>query len=195
MDLTIKFGNIDYEKYKPNKFKIVKGKSGRTWLYGICDAPAAHIYVSAEGRENMPGYRGFRGFGGSTLKFELEDGNTISLQGPWHSNSNALFNDTGIDLNENTVTYVVVSEKIGHDKKYHSVAINVLYKDEEPAVGSFDRGNDIALEWANKLGKPVHLYCESLGGSSSGFVNPGKKKEKSKYVSDISEAQLGIITS
>lgn len=77
-------------------FKKYIGKSGKTWLVGIKKNWKSHIYVSATKEENGPGYEGSRGFGGNTLQFKLEDGNTLFLTGPWHSNPNSFFEDTSI---------------------------------------------------------------------------------------------------
>jgi len=153
------------------KYKKYIGKSGRVWLVSIQDNPADNIYVSADTRENVKGYGGFRGFGGATLTFELEDGTIETLQGPWHSNSDALFNDTGIDVRDKHVTFIVVSEKREYINN-HEMMIGVLYKDEKPEIGLFDRGKAIAQKFADERNIPVILYSQSVGGSSNGPVYP-----------------------
>jgi len=79
------------------KFRKYEGKSGSTWLVGIAENFLEHIYVSAEPEENKPGYKGSRGFGGDRATFKMEDGSFYFLTGPWHSNPNSFFEDTGID--------------------------------------------------------------------------------------------------
>lgn len=82
---------------KDLKFREYKGKSGETWLVGVTEDWENHIYVSTDPCGNKPGYKGFKGFGGGQLKFIMEDGSRYFLIGPWHSNSNSFFEDTGID--------------------------------------------------------------------------------------------------
>jgi len=98
------------------KYKKLIGKSGRIWLVAIQDNPADNIYVSAASAENQPGYKGFRGFAGRTLTFELEDGDILELQGPWATNSDALFKDTGYDIRDKYLTFGV----IGLSRKYEN---------------------------------------------------------------------------
>lgn len=80
------------------KFKKYVGKSGHVWLVGICDDPTDEVYVSAAPEENESGYLGPRGYGGRMIHFNMEDGSTISLKGPWHSNPGAFTKDTGVEL-------------------------------------------------------------------------------------------------
>jgi len=116
------------------------------------------------------------GFGGRTLHFELVDGTSIDLPGPWHGNTDSLFHDTGIDIRDTHLTFVVVAKDRKHEG-WQCTYTDVLYKDDEPKVGLFDRGEAIAKEWANKLKQPVMCYRQSQGGSSDGPVYPdGWKK-------------------
>ena len=148
------------------------GKSGRTWMVAIQDNPGDNVYVSADPSDGyLAGYRGFRGFGGATLQFKLEDGTIEELQAPWHSNADALFDDTGIDARDRYETFVVVSKR-REFIDYQTVMADVLYIDEKPQCGVFDRGDGIAKKFADELGKPVFLYSESRGGSSCGAVYP-----------------------
>lgn len=73
------------------RFRKYIGKSGRIWLMGICTNPRNELYVSSSEGD-------IGGYGGGTLKFQLEDGSIISLRGPWHSNPTAFTRDTGIEL-------------------------------------------------------------------------------------------------
>ena len=78
---------------KDIKFRKYEGKSGKTWLVGITEDWKNHIYVSASKEESKAEYKGSRGFDGRTLEFKLENGNTMFLQGPWHSNPNLFLAD------------------------------------------------------------------------------------------------------
>ncbi len=114
-----------------------------------------------------------QGFGGATLHFELVDGSSIDLPAPWHGNTDSLYHDTGIDIRDTHLTFVVVARDREH-QGWQCTYKDVLYMDKEPMVGDFDRGEAIAKEWANKLGVPVMCYRQSAGGSSDGPVNPDK---------------------
>lgn len=152
------------------RYKKIIGKSGRVWLYAIQDNSADNIYVS--GGENSDG------FGGRTLSFTLEDGTIEKLKGPWHSNSDALYGDTGVDLRDKCLTFVVISEsrnRIQIERIYYTKMVNVLYKDTKPTIGKFERGRIIAQKLANKLKQTIYCYSQSQGGSSNSAI---EQKEK-----------------
>jgi hypothetical protein len=156
------------------KYRKVTGKSGRNWYIAI-DSPAGNVYVSPKSEENTPGYKGFKGFGGRTLQFELEDGTVDHIQGPWHSNSDSLFEDTGVDVRDQHVTFGVISRDFKSDPDDpwgDGIMVDVLYIDEEPNKGSFDRIDKLAEEYAEREGKQIMYYRESKGGSCRGPVKP-----------------------
>lgn len=165
------------------------GKDGRMYL--VADQPdaAANIYV--EGGPNSDG------FGGRTLTFPLVDGGEIKLKGPWHTNSEDLFRNTGVDVRDRHYTFVVVSRRRESGKNYESICADVLYRDDRPQLGSFHRGDVIAREWARSLNQKVHLYSQSSGGSSSGFVEPNAVFywEKDTKTGAVTSAQDAIIRS
>ena len=148
-------------------YKKIVGTSGRTWLVAVQPNEADNIYVS--GGKNSQGYAG------RTLTFKLENGSTMKLQGPWHSNSAALFADTNYDIRDKYLTFGV----IGLDRSYgpgpglNPVTIkDVLYKDECWTLGTFDRIEVLAQKAANEIGKPVVRFTKSKGGTSCGFTKP-----------------------
>lgn len=165
MDYEIKdnqiFSGADVaESLKYHKYEDV---SGGVWL--VADQPNAgdNIYFL----DDCPNSQGF---GGATLTFQLVDGTKIALRGPWHSNSNSLYKHTGVDVRDKIFTFVVISE----DADYRT-AKNVLYMDNSEnkyVLGSYNRGEEIAKKWANKLSKPVFVYAKSLGGSIRTCVRP-----------------------
>lgn len=73
------------------------GKSGRLWLVTAQEDPAASVYVSNVD-EGGPDYPRERGFGSNLVTFGLVGGGEIKLKGPWHSNPESLFEDTGVDV-------------------------------------------------------------------------------------------------
>lgn len=130
---------------------------GRTWIYRVDVANSGdHIYVTDPEPSG-----GMRGFGGRELRFGLEDGSVFAAVGPWHTNSVALFDATGIDLSALHETRVRV-ERDG-------VA---LYIEDVPVLGDFDRGDGIARSLADRDGQRVFVHRESNGGSSGRWVNP-----------------------
>ena len=144
-------------------YKEYFGKSGRIWLVAVQDNPADNIYV--EGGPNSDG------FGGATLTFKLEDGREVRLKGPWHSNSNALFEDTGMDIRNQHET----EGAIGTDREYienRLIIKNCLYVDKGAVVGEFDRLGKLAQAFADDMRIPVVCYSASRGGSSCGFKWP-----------------------
>lgn len=152
-------GSAEAESRKYHKYL---GKNGRTYL--VADQPDAGANVYVEGGPNSDG------FGGRTLTFPLVEGGEIKLKGPWHTNSDDLFANTGIDVRDRHYTFVVISRDRKSGKNYESIMVDVLYRDDEPRLGSFHRGDELARQWARELGGPVYLYSQSSGGSSCGQV-------------------------
>lgn len=148
------------------KYRFFKGKSGKAWLVADVENAAEHIYV--EGGKNS------QGFGGAELEFELASGDgVIKLKGPWHSNCDAFFCDTGVDIRDKHYTFVIVSRSVEYPGNiYNPLMKDVLYMDKEPCLGSFYRGDELAQKIANELNETVKLYSESSGGSVCKPVEP-----------------------
>ena len=148
-------------------YKFV-GKSGRTWL--VADQPdaASNIYVT-NNAANTTERRGFQGFGGATLVMPLVEGGEFELHGGWHSNADALFEDTGEDVRDKHSTFVVVA-KDRRLEDWRTILTDVVYQDAEWTLGRFDRGRAIAKRLQEELDCPLILYSESMGGSSCGPV-------------------------
>ena len=157
---------------------------GRVWLYPVnVPNPGDHIHVWTPPKNpGQPEFRGFprhRGYGGSTLKFTLEDGSVLECDGPWHSNGEALKKSTGIDLTDKHVSFVVVSREIGQTKAtLRTIMKDVLYSDTKPHIGKFNRGDEIAKLFVNQIGDKVYLYSKTDGGSSNGSVRPDEQEER-----------------
>ena len=142
----------DIAEAASHKYYMYRDKSNRIWLVGDEPNAAEHIYVD--------GGKGSNGFGGRTLTFELVDGSTIDLIGPWHTNSGALLKAVGIDLHDKYFTWGC----IGTDRHFsngNSGISNLIYIDKEPVLGKFDRIDNLA--------KQVQRIEGTLG--NPGFVN------------------------
>lgn len=151
------------------KFKVVMGNQGRRWLYND-EIPGCGAWVYCEGGP------GSKGFGGSTITFQLLEGGELSLKGPWHGNPDSMFRETGIDLRKRHITYGVIGENREYARDAGGWAItNVLYFDTEPQEGDFSRIEQLANEFAMLLGKEVAFYSETHGGSTNGFTHALKK--------------------
>ncbi len=146
-----------------NKYYKYVGKSGNTWLVADSDHAAENVYVTDSPRNN-----GTRGFGGATLKMELVDGGIFELHGGWHGNAGAFFDDTGIDIRNQYRTFVVLAkEREGtNDGTYRTVFRGIVYKDDKPTLGNFDRYKDLIKQYP----EAKYYYSCSRGGSSSGPV-------------------------
>ena len=143
---------------------VYVGKSGRTWL--VADIPNAgdYIYCTAYADPKRCG----EGFGGATLSIPLVSGGHFLLRGGWHANADALFDDTGVDVRDKHLTYVVLSK----DRKMlegtrQSVFVDVVYRDPEPTIGPFDRYKILVAQYPDAR----FYYSRSCGGSSSGPCN------------------------
>ena len=160
---------MDYDTAKPYRmicgsaeveertWYIIKGKSGGNWLIPVNDPePAAHVHYHHPNDKNSEGYAG------RTLPFKLEDGSVYQAQGPWHSNSDALFRDTGVDIRDQHLTFVVLAKD-----RDGSVMKDVLYIDDKPTLGKFERYKELATQYPDAR----YYYSESHGGSSMGPIN------------------------
>lgn len=179
-------GSAEAESRKYHKYL---GKNGRTYL--VADQPDAGANVYVEGGPNSDG------FGGRTLTFPLVEGGEVKLKGPWHTNSGDLFANTGIDVRDKHYTFVVISRDRKSGKNYESIMVDVLYRDDEPQLGSFHRGDVLARQWAKEIGAPVFLYSQSSGGSSCGQVKSDATFywEKDTKASTATASQDAIIRS
>lgn len=154
-------------------YRKIEGKSGKTWLVSLIPEAASKLYVT-NNVENTTGKGGGYGFGGASISFTIDDGSEFEAHGPWHSNAEALFDDTGLDIRHLHLTRVTVCEKREFvEGSFKSVpAGEIYYQEEVPAMGTFHRGQGIAQAIADLYGKPVMLLSESSGGSSFGPVKP-----------------------
>lgn len=153
------------------KYHHYHGKHGSEYL--VKDGPYAADNIYCKGRP------GSDGFGGATLTFKLVDGTTLEWAGPWHTNSQDLFGNTGIDIRDKHSTFVVIGEdvEIGGCKgnfRHPDIIKNVLYQDNGWQESEFDRGDRLAQKMANERGERVYLYTASHGGSHMCYVYPEK---------------------
>ncbi len=150
------------------KYRRADGKDGRIWLYAVQENSGDNVYVWADDPKSD-------GFGGRMLTFSLEDGEELNLRAPWQSNTDALFRETGVDLRDKHRTFGVVSLDRGStgSPRYDTVMLGVIWRDEAPVVGAFDRVKLLAQKMADEMGRRLFYYARSQGGSSCGPIYPG----------------------
>jgi len=147
-----------------NKYHKYLGKSGNTWLVADNDHAAENVYVTANPK-NIKG----NGFGGATLKMPLVEGGEFLLNGGWNGNSEALFEDTGIDVRNQCRTFVVLSKEMVYtdDDTYRTILRDIVYMDKEPTLGLFSRNKELI----KKFPEAKYCYMQSRGGSCCGAIH------------------------
>lgn len=148
-------------------YRKVIGRSGATWIFPASGKfRAADIHCRSNKKDHNDGYYG------STLEWKLEDGSTCSLQGPWHSGPDALYEDAGIDLRQCHQTWCAVGRGVRFLRGGHLELIDPIYVDEEVQESAFDRGDKLGERLANKRREPLYVVRESSGGGCYGWMRP-----------------------
>lgn len=150
-------------------YQKLEDKSGRVWLVANQEDAASNVYV------HNPKDHNSQGFAGRTLTFQLEDGSSYSAKGPWHTNADALFAATGLDIRDRHRTQVAVGHRYG---KGMLTLADVIYLEEAPVLGTFDRYKAVAQSFADQLDTPVYYLMRSFGGASGGPIKPTAWTEK-----------------
>ena len=150
----------------------MKRQGNRVWLWKDGPGAAENVYVGSDNPDHRSD-----GFGGRTLTFELVEGGSIDLYGPWHGNADSMFKATGVDIRDTYRTFVVVGLGCGCGEGMSMIITDVVYQDEEWKDGGYDRSHAISQKIANDLGRTVQCLKVSKGGSSRGPVNPQVKDE------------------
>jgi hypothetical protein len=147
---------------------IEKKKKGQTWLVPV-DIPNSGDFVHFHTKDNQDGY------GGAMIEFRLNDGTSIKLKGPWHSNADSLLASTGIDCTKKHLSYGIVALDVVRDYKNGDVFKKVLYMDSEPVIGAYDRIEQIAENFMKEFKVKVTYSFMTPGGGSSGWKAEEKK--------------------
>lgn len=121
--------------------------------------PADELHVT----DNSSHGSRMQGYGGNTLKFELDDGTVDEVKGPWHTNSIGFFENTGINVGELHLTKVTL---------WDDGDGTPIYQEKEPVLGHYYRGERIAQQLATLRNKPIGFKSESSGGSTQKVCQP-----------------------
>lgn len=151
-------------------YKKIIGKRG-IWYIAIQENAADNVYFCSKEDTNSSG------FGGATLTFKMEDGTEEQAKGPWHSNSDSLFADTGYDIRDKYFTRGIVAKNHEYAKDMYQPDIytDVLHYDDVPVLGEFHRIEKIAQEFADNLNCTIYYAVKSSGGGSSAHKKPNNQ--------------------
>jgi len=109
-------------------FNSVVGKNGKTYFY---NGNPTSVWVDGD----------HEGSGGRTISYEMMDGDTVDLKGPWNTNAKDLLEQTGIDLTKMSYSFGLVfstrQEALDFQEGQH---IMPLWSDESWTLGNFDGG-------------------------------------------------------
>ena len=130
-------------------------RDGRIWLVARQDNAGDNIYCEGSGE----------GFGGRLITFKLANGGSIALKGPWHTNSQALYMATGVDVRDKHTSWGVIAASREGDT-YRGV----IHLDREWVVGHHDRIERLAKSLAVLQGCRMHYYKQTAGGSVQSTV-------------------------
>ena len=118
--------------------------------------------------DNYKGYKGFRGYGGREIPFKLEDGTIKIIKGPWHTNSETLYNDIKLDIRNKHLTIGCLF--LDRCKSILNNFTNVIYVDEEPVIGDYDRIKNMAIEYSKKYKQTIYYYMKSATGGIESYI-------------------------
>lgn len=108
------------------------------------------------------------GISGQTREFLLAPGTTITVKGPWLSNAEHLFKETGVDLRERHAVKLKVRRIVGKE---------LLYQDHDWVAGSIESSRAIAQEIANHDAVRVEAEIETAGGGVTFLLTPDSEIE------------------
>lgn len=150
-------------------YRFFKGTS-YDWVVGLLpnsdQLDADHVYCTNHNPNSD-------GFGGRVISFTLENGIELKWKGPWHSNCDALLQETGIDLTKQQYTWGCIGTGRGDAQScYQTIVTDLLYFDPSPLPGEFSRIQKLAKQLSEERNQlPLYYHSKSYGGSSSGWVN------------------------
>ena len=147
-------------------YRMALDGKGCVWFYCLeATSPGDTVYF------HDPNDLHSDGFAGRTITFRIGKTGQYLAKGPWHSNTDALYERTQIDLRAKHLTFGAVALRRSYDH-LDTVLEDLLHIDKEPELGEFSRVEKIAQGHADRLGHPVFYYSESSGGSGCGPVYP-----------------------
>ena len=134
-------------------FNKVIGKNGRTYLY---NGNPSSIYVESDNK----------GMSGRTVSYAIAEGETLELEGPWHTNTRELFEQTGIDLENMFYSFGLVFKTREEALDFQAGKdVRPLFFENEWKLGSFNGAEDRIKNHLAKVGHSI-VTINSLGSVS-----------------------------
>lgn len=147
-------------------YKKLQGKGKHIWLVPVNNDPSMiHVHTQSPSSQ---------GYGGSNIEFKIDDGSIYMVKGPWRSNTEDLFLETGLDLRKNHETFGIIAldrRSVKHKPMQYDY-FDVLHMDDGPVIGEFDRIEKMAQIKANDLNKNVYYQVQTAGGGQIGMACP-----------------------
>lgn len=171
MEFTIYQSMISGEP--DSDIKFVKQITGDTiWLYPAEIMPNASEYIYAREIHN----EGSQGFGGRIIPFEMADGSTYELKGPWKTSPDGLYRATGVDYRATTLTRGIVAGYRSYGRGgAPDLYVDVLHYDEAPVMGTYNRVDLIADALVQEFRRDLVIAMISRGGGHAGNVTYKKE--------------------
>lgn len=169
----------------PMDVKSASAEAAARKYHDVTIGPDEHYLYADEPNAGDHVYHGFsnpekkgEGFAGRTLVFELVDGGSVTLYGPFHCGPGGLLKH-GIDLTCRHRTRGVIAKAYEHIPLQESKGYfgqrrykDLVHLDEDWVIGDFNRIEDLAQELADKHGCMMYYHSESDGGSISSRKEP-----------------------
>jgi len=155
MDWEVEPYNFNTYPKPRNYFLVEKGEN--TWIIPTTGPDRASYIHLVNPRS--------RGYSGLVLDFPLTNGTIFQAVAPWNCSADALKMSTGIDLTTEHLSLVVVGKSLKLAPRSNAVIQDVLYMDDEPKEGTYNRAELIALRILQQTGlSSVAIFSCSRGG-------------------------------
>lgn len=149
-------------------YKKVQSLVGKSVYYVPVGVPNPADNIQVDNKEFQTGP--FQGYGGATLGFKLEDGTTDDVKGPWHTNSWALFYNTGFDIRDKHHGMGVIAE-YKSNYGWADYVKGIILRDNKWIVGTFSRVEKLVAQVVLERKKKLWFISYTNGGSSSCWMD------------------------
>lgn len=157
------------------EYRVFRGEE-RIWIVAAGPDCAGNVYCTS-GLDPHDSRRA--GFGGKQVTLPLVGGGRFRFYG-WHSNADDLLEETGVDVTDCYATQGWYALGYDIDKGYDQKGlIDILWWEEKPIIGTFDRAERVAQSLANSHNTTIHGWVESPGGGH-GFRKQPQREENQK---------------
>lgn len=112
------------------------------------------------------------GYGGAIFNLECTDGSIHTIKGPWHSNPESLFHDTGIDLRDKHLVSTIIGDDFLTRDFNAPPTFNTIFLEKRESIEDFYQYlKDAERIMQEKNLTQVAVYHETPGGWSTSFVD------------------------